>query len=672
MNRFVQLLVLQHVHQGHGMHAAARLLLRDLPPRPQPVVLPCCNYRTLHSLRFVRNSFVHPRVGGSSQAQWHGNGLQLQGPALVNGALAHLYGTNTVGYGSKSELVDSYGPATHSGGARGRGHAGGRSTRHGHRQRRDRGSGPPVTVNEWLHGMAQAADVRQLQDAIGRLRRVPPGDLRSGGQAPRVLAALTAALQAARGDGSASDLKLLYDISCELPKQPALLQAQETACNWQLHNRMTPLLERCVANGTLLRDPQQVSRLAQLQRDSGCVSETFWRQVASGGGVAWSGRAVATALSALSRLAEQGGAGSRMATMHGVQSSLIRAVQEQVADMDTRGVANGLNGVGKLHRARAWHLSAKDCEALLQAAERTAVDMNAQDVANTWNALSRLDIPLGEALRNELLRASERVLPSSNAQAVANTWNALSGLDIPPGEALRNELLRASERVLPSSNAQNVANTWNALKDLDIKPGKALRNGLLRASERVLPSSTAQEVALTWNALAGLNISPGDALRNELLRACERVLPKSNAQNVANMWNALFGLGIQPGETLRGILVERSQQLAPTMAGQHVSSSMHAIASLAVPHADRARLALQAATAAQLQTSSLDTQALCNCLWALAAGNGASAETLAAEESTLAVDLLRALLSQPCKPCQMDLQQVCSTLVSQPLGDLVL
>ena len=113
-----------------------------------------------------------------------------------------------------------------------------------------------------------------------------------------MLAALTAALQTARGDGSASDLALLFCATCELPKQPALLQVQEAACNWQLHKRITPLLERCVANSTLLRDPQQVSRLAQLQRDSGCVSETFWRRVASGGGVAWSGRAVATALNA--------------------------------------------------------------------------------------------------------------------------------------------------------------------------------------------------------------------------------------------------------------------------------------------------------------------------------------------------------------------------------------
>ena len=94
------------------------------------------------------------------------------------------------------------------------------------------------------------------------------------------------------------------------------------------------------------------------------------------------------------------------------------------------------------------------------------------------------------------------------------------------------------------------------------------------------------------------------------------------------------------------------------MAGQDVSSSMHAIASLAVPRADRARLALQAAAAAHLQTSSLDTQALCNCLWALAAEKGAPAEIAAADDSTLAEELLSALLSQQCKLSQMHLQQV--------------
>ena len=169
---------------------------------------------------------------------------------------------------------------------------------------------------------------------------------------------------------------------------------------------MTSLLERCVANSALLRNSQHVSRLAQLQRDSGCVSETFWRQVASGGGVAWSGRAVATVLNALSRLAEQGGAGSRMAAVQGVQSSLLLAAQDYARDMNAREVANALNGVGKLHRSCAWHSSAHDCEALLQAAGRTAVHMNAQEVANTWNALYGLGIPPGEALRKELLCTS--------------------------------------------------------------------------------------------------------------------------------------------------------------------------------------------------------------------------------------------------------------------------
>ena len=200
--------------------------------------------------------------------------------------------------------------------------------------------------------------------------------------------------------------------------------------------------------------------------------------------------------------------------------------------------------------------------------------------------------------------------------------------------------------------------TWNALSGLDIPPGEELQGELLHASERVLPSSDAQGVANTWNALSGLDIPPGKALQRELLRASERVLPSSDAQNVSNTWNALSGLGTQPGEALRGTLVERTQQLAPSMDGQGVSLSMHAVASLAVPHADRARLALQAAAAAHLQTSSLDIQALCNCLWALAAEKGVSAVTPAADDSTLAEELLSALLPRRSNQSRMQLQQV--------------
>ena len=188
-----------------------------------------------------------------------------------------------------------------------------------------------------------------------------------------------------------------------------------------------------MANSTLLRDQRDVSRLAQLQRDSECVSEAFWRQVASGRGVAWSGRTVATALSSLSKLAGQGGTGRRVAAIEGVQRTLLLAAQEHAADMDARGVANALNAVVKLQRTGAWHVPANSCGALFQASEGNAADMNAHDVANTWNALSGLNIPPSETLQSELLRATERVLPSSTAQGVANTWNALSGLDIPPG-----------------------------------------------------------------------------------------------------------------------------------------------------------------------------------------------------------------------------------------------
>ena len=68
-------------------------------------------------------------------------------------------------------------------------------------------------------------------------------------------------------------------------------------------------------------------------------------------------------------------------------------------------------------------------DALAEAAERVAPDMNAQDVAIILNAYSKLEEAAAEmprSLRDAPAEAAERVAPNMNAQEVANTLNAYS------------------------------------------------------------------------------------------------------------------------------------------------------------------------------------------------------------------------------------------------------
>ena len=97
-------------------------------------------------------------------------------------------------------------------------------------------------------------------------------------------------------------------------------------------------------------------------------------------------------------------------------------------------------------------------DALTEAAERVAPDMNAQDVAIILNAYSKLKQAAAEmprSLRDALAEAAERVAPDMIAQGVANTLNAYSKLEeaaaeMPP--TLRKALAEAAARKVPDMN----------------------------------------------------------------------------------------------------------------------------------------------------------------------------------------------------------------------------
>jgi acetylornithine deacetylase/succinyl-diaminopimelate desuccinylase-like protein len=149
-------------------------------------------------------------------------------------------------------------------------------------------------------------------------------------------------------------------------------------------------------------------------------------------------------------------------------AKLMGLVVQQLSSFDARGVVNVCFGLATLQvecRVTA------DAELLVQlgaAMERVAPDMNAQGVANTLNAYSKLEEAAAEMPRSlwgALAQAAERVDPNMNAQDVAIILNAYSKLEEAAAEmprSLRDALAKAAERVAPNMNARDVANTLNA------------------------------------------------------------------------------------------------------------------------------------------------------------------------------------------------------------------
>jgi hypothetical protein len=153
-------------------------------------------------------------------------------------------------------------------------------------------------------------------------------------------------------------------------------------------------------------------------------------------------------------------------------AQLGEIAEREASKMNPQGVANTYNALCKLEAVAAT-VSSSGWAGLAQAAGRTAREMNEQNVANTLNALCKLEAataavsPPGWA---SLAEAAERTAREMNPQHVANTLNAFTKLEAaaaavtPPGWA---GLAEAVERTAREMKSQDVANTLHALCKLD-------------------------------------------------------------------------------------------------------------------------------------------------------------------------------------------------------------
>ena len=136
-------------------------------------------------------------------------------------------------------------------------------------------------------------------------------------------------------------------------------------------------------------------------------------------------------------------------------------------------MSNTLLGLAKL----AWPVSEGNQCALLRAVERIAAKadgMNAQGVANTLWALSRLQWGEAAAVASPLAAAAERVSGDMRPQNTTNSLLAMATLQWPLRSTLRVSLSCQLHHQLASMNEQHVANTLWAQMWLTAAWGEAL------------------------------------------------------------------------------------------------------------------------------------------------------------------------------------------------------
>ena len=150
---------------------------------------------------------------------------------------------------------------------------------------------------------------------------------------------------------------------------------------------------------------------------------------------------------------------------------LLELVRLRCRELQARHVANVVHGLGVLCADRgAGDVDAETAGEGMLAVEREIDSMNPQAIANVYNGLTKL--PAAAAAMSperwrRLSEAASHLAPEMTAQGIANTLNALGKIDAAEravsSGAGWSRLIEAAERLAPKMNAQSIANVLNAL-----------------------------------------------------------------------------------------------------------------------------------------------------------------------------------------------------------------
>jgi hypothetical protein len=156
-------------------------------------------------------------------------------------------------------------------------------------------------------------------------------------------------------------------------------------------------------------------------------------------------------------------------------------------------------------------------QALEGAALQTNAEFGAREISNTLHIMAKTRYcPWDPALVPKLQGRAEALAGTFNAQGVANTLWACTKMGREPGTGLMRELGARAEAVAGTFKAQNVANTLWAYATTGREPGAGMMRELEGRAEAVAGTFKAQNVANTLWAYATMGRAPGSGLMREL------------------------------------------------------------------------------------------------------------------------------------------------------------
>ena len=265
---------------------------------------------------------------------------------------------------------------------------------------------------------------------------------------------------------------------------------------------------------------------------------------------AFRAQAVANVIHGLGVLCADKGAGDVDAETAG---ELLLAVERNAGGFIAQNVSNVYNGLTKLPAAAAA-ISPEGWRRLSEAASRLTPEMKAQEIANTLNALGKVDAA-AEVVSSgtgwsRLIGAAERLTPEMNNQNIANVLNALGKIDaaaVKVSSAGWSHFATAVERTSGVMIAQNVSNVVNAYAEMRRVPeapeavSDAGWRSLAAAARRTAPAMKSQELALTVDAAKKLDafaMTIDDDGWDQLARQVPRLARDFNAQAIVLVLSA--------------------------------------------------------------------------------------------------------------------------------------
>lgn len=261
-------------------------------------------------------------------------------------------------------------------------------------------------------------------------------------------------------------------------------------------------------------------------------------------------------------------------------NSLYRQGYIVAKNFNTQEIGNTLNSLSHILPKRKKYdgqFTDKDSSQLinviLEEIQQKVGDFKSQEIANTLNALVKLDIHDAVVIELLCIQAVNKV-SQFNAQEIANTLNALAKFDLKEDSTIRAfcaEVLKKSKDFTP----QGVGNTLNALAKVDLYDEeviKAMCVETLCKARDFIP----QNIANTLNALAKFGVYDHSVVKT----LCAEILAKArdfNAQDIGNTLSSLSRLGLYDEAVFRALCLETLTK-AKTFIPQNIANMLSALA----------------------------------------------------------------------------------------------